>query len=143
MRDLRKLIAWQKADDLAVGIYEVTGRLPADERLGIVSQMRRAGVSVAANIAEGCGRETVVDSRRFLHQARGSLYEVEYYIHLSGRLGSVHVSEQEELTSQCSEAAKALQGFISSLDRQIKRDRAVNQDAKTPGRYDAYVAHQL
>ncbi len=89
MRNFRKLIAWQKADDLAVKIYEVTGRFPADERFGIISQVRRAGVSVAANIAEGCGRETVVDFRRFLHQARGSLYEVEYYIHLSGRLGYV------------------------------------------------------
>jgi len=93
---------------------------------GIISQVRRAGVSVAANIAEGCGRETGVDFRRFLHQARGSLYEVEYYIHLSGRLRYLQASEQEELTSQCSEAAKVLQGFINSLDRQINRGRAVN-----------------
>ncbi|MCD6287017.1 MAG: four helix bundle protein [Anaerolineae bacterium] len=126
MRNFRKLIAWQKADDLAVEIYEVTGRFPADERFGIVSQVRRAGVSVAANIAEGCGRETVVDFRRFLHQARGSLYEVEYYIHLSGRLGYLQPIEQEALSSQCSEAAKVLQGFINSLDRQVKRGRAVN-----------------
>jgi len=126
MRDFRKLIAWQKADDLVVKIYEVTGRFPADERFGIISQVRRASVSVAANIAEGCGRETVVDSRRFLHQARGSLYEVEYYIHLSGRLRYLQTSEQEALTNQCSEVAKVLQGFINSLDRQIKQGRAAN-----------------
>jgi len=126
MRDFRKLIAWQKADDLVVKIYEVTGQFPVDERFGVVSQVRRASVSVAANIAEGCGRETVVDFRRFLHQARGSLYEVEYYIHLSGRLGYLQSSEQEALTSQCSEAAKVLQGFINSLDRQITHGRAVN-----------------
>lgn len=126
MRNFRKLIAWQKADDLAVKIYEVTGRFPADERFGVISQVRRAGVSVAANIAEGCGRETVVDFRRFLHQARGSVHEAEYYIHLSGRLGYLHSSEQEALASQGSEVAKILQGFIHSLDRQIKRGRAVN-----------------
>ena len=126
MRNFRKLIAWQKADDLAVKIYEVTGRFPADERFGVISQVRRASVSVAANIAEGCGRETVVDFRRFLHQARGSLYEVEYYIHLSGRLGYPYSAEQEALASLCSEVAKILQGFINSLDRQIKRGRAVN-----------------
>ena len=68
----------------------------------------------------------MVDFRRFLHQARGSLYEVEYYIHLSGRLGYLQLIEQEELTSQCSEVSKVLQGFINSLDRQIKRGRAVN-----------------
>jgi len=126
MRHFRKLIAWQKADDLAVKIYEVIGRFPADERFGITSQARRASVSVAANIAEGCGRETVVDFRHFLHQARGSLYEVEYYIHLSGRLGYLQPIEQEALASQCSEATKVLQGFINSLDRQVKRGRAVN-----------------
>ncbi len=61
MRDFRKLTAWQKADDLVVKIYEVTGEFPVDERFGVVSQVRRASVSVAANIAEHCGRETVVD----------------------------------------------------------------------------------
>jgi len=87
MRNFRKLIARQKADDLAVRIYEVTGRFPADERFGIISQVRRAGLSVAANIAEGCGRETVVDFRHFLHWARGSLYEVEYHIRFVGPFG--------------------------------------------------------
>lgn len=126
MRNFRKLIAWQKADDLAVRIYELTGRFLLDERFGIVSQMRRASVSVAANIAEGCGRETVVDFRRFLHQSRGSLYEVEYYIHLSGRLGYLQSPELTALTDQCAEAAKVLQGFINSLDRQIHCGRTTN-----------------
>lgn len=126
MRDFRKLMAWQKADDLVMRIYEVTAVFPAEERFGITSQVRRAAVSVPANIAEGCGRETVVDFRRFLHQARGSLYEVEYYIHLSSRLGYTPSAEQAALSAQCSEVARILQGLINSLDRQIKQGRKQN-----------------
>ena len=119
-------MAWRKADGLVVRIYEATQSFPSEERFGVTSQIRRAGVSVAANIAEGCGRETVADFRHFLHLARGSLYEVEYYIHLSGRLGYLQPPAQSELAALSSETAKILQGLINSLDRQITQGRRTN-----------------
>ena len=77
------ITAWQKADDLTVKIYQTTQTFPPQERCGLVSQMQRSAVSVAANIAEGSGRRTLADYIRFLFIAKGSLTEVEYYIHLA------------------------------------------------------------
>ena len=93
MRDFKKILAWQKADDLVVAVYKATEHFPPAECFGLTSQMRRAAVSVAANIAEGSGRETLADFRHFLHIARGSLQEVEYYIHLADRLFFSHLRQ--------------------------------------------------
>jgi four helix bundle protein len=74
--DYRRSKSWRRADDLAVLIYEVTKLFPGDEAYGLTSQMRRAAVSVAANIAEGSGRRTKKEYLHFLYQARGSLRDV-------------------------------------------------------------------
>ncbi len=81
------IAAWQKADDLVVKIYKVTQNFPRHELYGLTSQLRRAAVSVPANIAEGSGRRTKRDYIRFLYNAKGSLTELEYLIHISHRLG--------------------------------------------------------
>ena len=86
MRDYRKIEAWQLADDLAVAIYRLSNGLPREEIYGLTSQMRRSAVSVAANIVEGSARETKGDYLHFLHIARGSLAETQYFIHLTRRL---------------------------------------------------------
>src|SRR5437867_2666267 len=78
-RDFKKIKAWQKADDLAVNVYEITRTFPKEEIYGMTSQMRRAAISVAANIAEGSARNTVRDYLHFLNLAEASLIEVEYY----------------------------------------------------------------
>ena len=70
MRDFRKLVAWQKADALVITIYELTKTFPDVERYGLTSQIRRAAVSVPANIAEGSGRQTLKEFQHFLHTAR-------------------------------------------------------------------------
>jgi four helix bundle protein len=75
--------AWQKADDLAVDIYETTKSFPQHQLYSLTNQMQKAAVSVAANIAEGSGRQTTRDYLRFLYIAKGSLCELEYYIHLA------------------------------------------------------------
>jgi four helix bundle protein len=95
--DYRSNKAWQRSDDLAVAVYRATGRFPREERYGLTKQMRNAAVSVAANIAEGYGRRTVRDLLHFLYQARGSLNEVEYFIHLSHRLGYLDDVERKRL----------------------------------------------
>ena len=80
----RQLIAWQKAVDLCVSLYEFADSFPRAERFALTSQLRRAGVSVPSNIAEGRGRGTPREYRRFLLQARGSLYEIETQTMRSG-----------------------------------------------------------
>lgn len=126
MRDFHKLLAWQKADDLAVAIYRATEKFPAVERFGLTSQLRRAAISAPANIAEGCGRESLADFRHFLYQARGSLNEVEYYLHLAGRLGYLSPPLQTDLLNACQETGKILQGLINSIDQQMSAGRKTN-----------------
>ena len=86
MATYRELIAWQKAMSLAERVYRVTSGFPADERFGLISQMRRAAVSVASNIAEGHGRRSRAEFDRFLRISLGSVRELETQIILAGRL---------------------------------------------------------
>jgi len=78
MRDHTKLRAFELADELAVLIYQVTKELPKEEVYGLISQMRRAAVSVPSNIVEGCARESQSEYLRFLEIAFGSLRELHY-----------------------------------------------------------------
>jgi four helix bundle protein len=126
MRDFRKLVAWQKADDLVVRVYQATESFPSHEQFGLTSQMRRAVVSVAANIAEVCGRHTLKDFRRFLYLARGSLNEVEYFIHLATRLDYFSESKTRSVMAHCHETGRVLQGLINSLTEQIQGGRKYN-----------------
>jgi len=83
----RRLRIWQEAYDLTVVIYEESTGFPADEKFGLVSQIRRSAVSVMANIAEGSGRDSMKDDRRFLAIARGSIQETIVYCMLAETLG--------------------------------------------------------
>jgi four helix bundle protein len=96
---------------------------PSDERYGLTSQIRSAAVSVAANIAEGSGRESLQDFRRFVYQAQGSLSEAEYYLHLANSLGYVEDGEFERLDRERSVVGRTVQGFIYWLDDQIRIGR--------------------
>jgi len=110
--DYRSNKAWQRCDDLALAVYGATVRFPREERFGLTKQMRDAAVSAPSNIAEGYGRRTVRDLLHFLYQARGSLNEVEYYVHLSHRLGYLEDAGREHLAALQGEAARALHGLI-------------------------------
>jgi four helix bundle protein len=87
VKDFRKQKVWQKAHDLALEVYRVTEAFPKTELFGLTSQIRRAGVSIPANIAEGCGRDTDADFSRFLQIAMGSASELEYHLLLAHDLG--------------------------------------------------------
>ena len=121
LKGFKNIKAWQKADDLAVKVCEVTDKFPRHQLYTLTSQMQRAAISVPANIAEGSGRSSVADNLRFLHIARGSLFELEYYIHLARRLGYLSVTDYEPLASLQAESARILQGFIKAKQRQLER----------------------
>ena len=118
MPDFKDIKAWQKADDLVVEVYEKTKDFPPEERYGLTAQMRRAAVSVCANIAEGSGRGSLSDYIRFLFIAQGSLSELEYLLHIAHRLRYLSDEAYRHLASLQSEAAKLLSGFIKAKQRQ-------------------------
>ncbi|MCC7080930.1 MAG: four helix bundle protein [Burkholderiales bacterium] len=89
-RDHRSLLAWQQAVELVEEIYQLTARFPPEERFGLVSQMRRAAVSVPANIAEGSARTGTAELLRFLSISSGSLSELDTLLAISVRLGFIH-----------------------------------------------------
>jgi four helix bundle protein len=113
VRDHSKLRAFELADSLAVETYKQTRQLPKDELFGLTSQMRRAGVSVASNIVEGCSRSSTTEYVRFLEVAYGSARELEYQISLSERL--YPNSASNERLSLATETCKVLNGLIRSL----------------------------
>jgi four helix bundle protein len=87
MKDFRDIKVWQKAHDLTLEIYKATRSFPKDELYTLVSQIRRASVSIPANVAEGCGRGTDSELRQFLQIAMGSASELEYHLVLARDLG--------------------------------------------------------
>lgn len=115
MRDHRKLRAFELADKLALEVYGHTQRFPREEQFGLTSQMRRAAVSVASNIVEGCARQSEGDFLRFLDMSYGSIRELEYQLSLASRLGYLQQQDYESLASQAEETGKVLHGLIRSL----------------------------
>ena len=115
----RSIKAWQLADDLAVHVYETTAAFPREERYDLVSQMRRAAISVAANIVEGTARESKKEYLQFLFRARGSLAELGYYFHLSQRLQLLAQGQFNALDCQRDEAARVLHGLIQLVNRDV------------------------
>ncbi|MBM3240689.1 four helix bundle protein [Candidatus Poribacteria bacterium] len=112
--------AWQKADDLAVEVYDKTKSFPRHQLYSLTNQMQRAAVSVAANIAEGSGRGTIADFIRFLYIAKGSLAELEYYIHLALRLGYLDEENHQRLSALQDETARILTGFIRFKEQEAE-----------------------
>ena len=115
MRDHTKLTAFEKADDLAVATFLATRNFPKQERYGLVAQMRRAAVSTASNIVEGCAQPSQADYLRFLDVAYGSARELQYQVSLASRLGYLEADSADRLDSQCMETTKVLNALIRTL----------------------------
>jgi four helix bundle protein len=102
------LKVWQRSHALVLRVYQLTNALPADERYGLVSQLRRAAASVPTNIAEGTKRETGADYARFLNVAEGSLVETEYLLMLTRDLGYVPPERLANILKEVGEIASML-----------------------------------
>ena len=115
MKDFRQLQVWQKAHSIVLEIYQVTADFPKEERFGLISQIRRASVSVPSNIAEGCGRGGDAELARFLQIAMGSASELEYQLLLSIDLRYMEATDYERLAGMVIEVKKMLTSFIKRL----------------------------
>lgn len=111
----RNLLVHQKADELAFKIYQTSNDFPKYELLGITSQLRRAAISVPANIAEGYTRTSNQEKIRFLNIAQGSLIETEYFLEFAYRLGYLENKNFSELQSLKELTGKLLNGFIKAF----------------------------
>lgn len=121
LKSFQELDAWKKAHNLTLEIYGVTRGFPQDERFGLISQLRRASSSVAANIAEGFGRRSTKDFLRYLEMASGSLEEVRYFLILSRDLKYLKEIQYSQLRDHCDETGKLLGGLSQSLRKRLRR----------------------
>jgi len=120
IRTFKDLIVWQKSHNLVLHIYEITKYFPSEEKFGLVSQMRRAAVSLACNIVEGFRRKTVKDSLNFYNIAQGSLEELKYQLMLSLDLKLINQKEYSAITQETEEVSKILYGWINSNKQKLK-----------------------
>jgi len=119
MKDFRQLKVWEKSHQLALAIYKVTAKFPQEEISGLISQVRRASMSIPTNIAEGCGRNTDADFARFLQMAMGSASETEYQLLLSLDLGFLNKEQYNKLNLDVTEVKR----MLASLLKTIRADR--------------------
>jgi four helix bundle protein len=116
MKDFRDLKVWEKAHALALACYAMTAAFPKQEVFGLVTQIRRAGSSIPANIAEGCGRRGNGELHRFLNIAMGSASELEYHLLLSRDLSFLAVADHATLEAQVTEVKRMLASLIRKVD---------------------------
>lgn len=119
-QDFHDLKVWQKAIGLTTCIYKLTRAFPEDEVYGLSSQMRRASISVASNIAGGRGRLNTAEFRQFLGLSQGSMFELKTQLLVSrnlGMAGGVALDEAERLSD---EVSKMLRAFIQTLSARAK-----------------------
>lgn len=109
-----KLIAWQKARELALEIYKITKLFPKDELFGITSQMRRCSVSVASNLAEGSGRNSMKDKARFTEIAYGSALELLNQLILSFDFEYMEEQKYIEIREKITEVTVLINGLYKS-----------------------------
>jgi four helix bundle protein len=117
-KSFKDLIVWQKAHQFVVGVYKLTTRFPKEEIYGLTSQLRKAAVSTAGNIAEGYARRTKPDKIRFLNIAQGSLEEAKYYLLLGKDLNYGH---DQSLVDLSEETSKLLNSYVKAIEEDAKK----------------------
>ena len=115
IESFEQLEVWKEAHQLVLKVYQNVQKLPGDEKFGLISQMRRASVSVPANIAEGFKRRGRADKVHFYNMAQASLEELRYYCILCRDLG--FKLEFDEMLERASQVARMLQGLINAVEK--------------------------
>src|SRR5882757_3736396 len=119
MRNFQKLDVWKKSHELTLAIYQLTATFPSNERYGLTSQLQRASASIGANLAEGCGRETDADYKRFVQMASGSACEVEYHLILARDLSLIDTKTYDQLSDDINEIKRMLCGLTHYLENEL------------------------
>jgi four helix bundle protein len=119
-RDYNKIKAWQLADELAIKIYKLTQKFPRDEIFGLTSQMRRAAVSVPANIVEGSARQYQKEYLQFLYISMGSLAELGYYIRFSHEMGYLNKEDYDVMNLHYDRTIKTLRALMNFIEKNKK-----------------------
>ena len=120
IQSYRDLVVWQKAIALSVACYERTADFPREEAFGLVAQIRRASVSVAANIAEGHGREHTRSFVQFLRTSQGSLKELETHLIIAEKVRLMNAEQLSDLLGHTDEVGRMLRGLIRSLQANLE-----------------------
>src|SRR6266481_1777306 len=119
MKDFHELKVWQKAHQLTLAVYQITATFPREELYGLTSQLRRSCSSIPANLAEGCGRDSDGELKRFVDIAHGSASETEYHLLLARELqylsAPIHAPLAEEIAQ--------IKRMLGALSRKLKADR--------------------
>src|SRR5262249_501500 len=122
IQSYRDLSVWQDAMDLTVAVYELSAKFPKEELYGLSSQVRRACVSIAPNVAEGHGREQTKSFIQFLRISQGSLKETETHLCLAQRLGLAKSEEIDPLLQSCGSLGRRLRALIRTLQERVGKD---------------------
>jgi four helix bundle protein len=116
VKDFHELKVWQKAHELTLAVYRVTAAFPREEQYGLTSQIRRACSSIAANLAEGCGRSGDAEFARFCSIAMGSASELEYHLLLARDLKLIKPADYEQLAPCATELKRMLTALLQKLN---------------------------
>lgn len=119
MKDYRQLKVWERSHQLVLAIYAATKGFPKEELYGLVSQLRRAATSIPANLAEGCGRDSDAELKRFFDIAHGSAAELEYHLLLARDLNYLTEQLYQQLATELGEIKRMLGAF----SRKLKAER--------------------
>ena len=113
MRNYRDLEVWEKAHKLTLQLYQRSRTFPKEEFYGLTSQLRRSMMSIGANLAEGCGRQTTPELARFVRIAMGSASEVDYHLLLARDFGYLQSDEHQELSQELTRIRKMLASLLA------------------------------
>jgi four helix bundle protein len=116
VNDFRNLRVWERAHRLTLNIYKATGRFPREELYGLTAQMRRCSASIAANLAEGCGKRGNNEFQRYLQISSGSASELDYHLLLSRDLQFLSPVDHNALAKELGEPRRMLTSLILKVD---------------------------
>ncbi len=126
VRSYKDLVAWQKSMDLVTAVYRASQRFPKEEIFGLVSQIRRAAVSVPSNIAEGHARTSKKEFQYFLSNARGSLAQLETQLTIAHQLAYIDETGINQLLDRLGEVGRIVNGLLAALKRSSKSEKTPN-----------------